>query len=126
MLTSPQCEREVPEHRTCGRLHGNSRERVTQVRFPESQVLPVHRPEPPGVCLQSSLTRNGEEDKDLAGLMPVPGQVRVLNSEAERCVRGLNGLLRRSQVGPDDEVKLAYLRFHASILKADYGYVKSG
>ena len=82
----------------------------------ELQVLAVNCPQALGQRLQHRLRRHGEENKDLAGLVPVPGQSRELNREAERRVRSLHGLLRRSQVGPDDEVELAYLRFHDSIL----------
>lgn len=36
----------------------------------------------------------------------------MLDREAERRVRGLDSLVTRRQVLPDDEVELAYLRFH--------------
>lgn len=116
MLTSPQCEREVPEYRPGGWLHGDGRERTVKIRFPEGKVVQPRPVQLIHEILESRLVRYGEKDENLAGCVPVLGQIREDYSETERRVRGLNGLLRRGQILPDDEVELAYLRFHGRIL----------
>ena len=88
-----------------GRLEGGRGQSSVEVGLvePDDAQTPAGRlvaqPE------QGELVRRGEDYEGVGGLVPLPNEVGVRDSELERSVNGLTGLRPRRQIGAGYDVQ---------------------